>query len=651
MNRFLLVLFLVLAFGFTTVQAQNFSTHQVKNGETVEGIAKRYFVTTSDIYKLNPDAKKALKPNTVLIIPISKANRPKVTVDKQLIGFTEHKTKRKETLYSLAKKYKISEDDIKKHNKFLYANPLKKGDKLQIPQFKITETVEEVATTKTYTVKPKEGKWRIAYKFGVTVDELETLNPNMPAVLNEGAVINVPNLEAKEQKQFDDKYSYYKVLPKEGFYRLKLKLGLEQGDIEALNPGLKETGLKSGMILKIPHTTNVATANSNELGGAMQEGEARDLSRSISNLDTKHIAVMLPFRMHRVDFDSVSDIKSSLKRDPYLDVSLDFHSGVLMALDSLKTLGVSLKVDVYDTRYEVSEVSRILRENNFENVDAVIGPLTPASFNKVALELKPYNVPVISPIGTNLKLHDNVFQSRPSNDLLKDKVVNFVKSDSTASNIIIIADTKNITIANSLKREFNAAKIVYSRKNKDGKDEFFVTKEDIEGALKPGKNMVFLETQNEGYASNVTSVLASLNNKVNPEKVDAKATEIVLLTTNINSAFEGDQINNSHLSSLQFHFAAASKEYSENDNNSFVKAYEKQYNITPNKRAVKGFDLTMDVVLRLVSSTDLYASVISAPLTEYVENKFAYKKKIFGGYYNDSVYLVKYDDLTIVEVK
>ena len=59
----------------------------------------------------------------------------------------------------------------------------------------------------------------------------------------------------------------------------------------------------------------------------------------------------------------------------------------------------------------------------------------------------------------------------------------------------------------------------------------------------------------------------------------------------------------------------------------------------------------MDVVLRLVSSENLYISVNNAPLTEYIENKFGYKKKLYGGYYNDTVYLVKHQDLTIVEVK
>ena len=53
---------LILLFSFNTANAQNFSTHQVKKGETIEAIAERYFVTPSEIYALNPDSKKELKP-------------------------------------------------------------------------------------------------------------------------------------------------------------------------------------------------------------------------------------------------------------------------------------------------------------------------------------------------------------------------------------------------------------------------------------------------------------------------------------------------------------------------------------------------------------------------------------------------------------
>jgi hypothetical protein len=38
-------------------------------------------------------------------------------------------------------------------------------------------------------------------------------------------------------------------------------------------------------------------------------------------------------------------------------------------------------------------------------------------------------------------------------------------------------------------------------------------------------------------------------------------------------------------------------------------------------------------------------------LLQSIENKFAYKKRLLGGYYNDATYIVKYKDLEIVEVK
>ena len=126
------------------------------------------------------------------------------------------------------------------------------------------------------------------------------------------------------------------------FYRLKLKLGLEEEDIEALNPGLKESGLKSGMVLKIPYN--------NKITESTVESSIDDLTSNIIDFETKRIAIMLPFRLDRVNADSVYDTKKQIKNDVFLSTSLDFHSGVLMAVDSLKRLGISLRVDVYDTK-------------------------------------------------------------------------------------------------------------------------------------------------------------------------------------------------------------------------------------------------------------------------------------------------------------
>ena len=632
-----LLLVLLLAFASWTVNAQKYRTHKVKSGETLEQIASRYMVTPYDIYTLNPDAKKELRVGSVLIIPESKVDTAeKATIVKELSGFEEHKVKRRETLFSLSKKYNVEEADIKKHNPHLYSEDLKKGETIKIPLYRKVIKIEKPETlTVPYTVLPKEGKWRVAYKFGITVNELESLNPNMGDVLQEGQIIQVPNKEKQELKELDEKYSYYTVLPKEGFYRLKLKLGLEQDQLEALNPELKDGGLKEGMVLKIPYDAKQQTLEEEIIPITLE-------NRVFSNNTTKHLVVMLPFRLNRVVMDSIEDTKKQVLNDRYLSSSLDFHSGILVALDSLKELGISLKVDVYDTRDEKSYINTLLRTKDFTAVDAVIGPLLNDNFKQVASELRDQDIPVISPLGKSIQLYSNVFQSRPNDEVLRDKLVDYVKIKKDSAHIIVISDSKNASVRDMLKREFPTASLINSRKNKSGEDLNYVTIADLEAALRPGKNMVFLETESAGFVSNVTSIL---NSKINEE------TQIVLMTTNMNDAFRDDAVSNHDLSNLQFHFATIARYNITENSNGFVERYVRKYGDTPSKIAVRGFDLTMDVVLRLVTSESLYTSVKDNELTEYVENKFCYKKELFGGYYNDSVYLVRYENLRIVEVQ
>lgn len=635
-----------MVFSCASSKAQNYKTHKVQAGETLDQIAKQYNVSKSSILALNPDARKELKISSVLIIPkqgvVIKEPETTSKETKTLLGFKTHKVKRKETLYSLSKEYGITQEDIKKHNPELYANNLRKGDQIKIPEYKI---VKEVMVTKspltTYTVQPKEGKWRIAYKYGITVQELEDLNPDMKDVLQPGDVVNVPNKEAETIKEVDEKYSYYTVLPKEGFYRIKLKTGLSQEALEQLNPELADTGLKEGMVLKIPYkseNSNIEGVVSNITTNA---GKV-DLTKSTINSEPKRIAIMLPFGLNKVNTDSIYDTKKQIAEDRFLGVSLDFYTGVKVALDSLKDLGVNLKVDVFDTQNRESEIASILRENDFSETNAVIGPLMPKLFDNVASRLKNDNVPIISPLTKTVDLKDNVFQSRPSEDLLESAVINHFKKDSTA-HIIIISDRKHKTVSDKLKREFTRASILSSRtERKTEKDAYYVLDLDIVNVLKPGKNVVFLETDNPGFVSNVSSLL---NSKI------VTGTDIILTTTKMDKkAFEDEEVRNTHLSNLNFTYADIKKPYSEEENNCFVNRYKNNYHELPNSYAVRGFDITMDVVLRLVTSEDLYLSANLSPLTTYVENKFSYKKKLFGGYYNDAVYLVKYSDLKIVEV-
>lgn len=626
----------VILIAFTiSLSAQNYIEHKVKAGETIESIAKKYLVTPFDILALNPDAKSNFQPNTILIIPNSKVKNEEIEEEsRELIGYKTHKVKRKETLYGISKKYSVTEEEIKKANRQLYSENLKKGDRIRIPKFKTFVSKQSYKNTlRKYKVQPKEGKWRVAYKFGITVAELEALNPNMKPILQPGDELNVPNIEDKEEKAIETQYNYYEVLPKEGFYRLKVKTGLTQEELESLNPELKEGGLKEGMVLKIPDSIHTA-ANLSDI-------ETTKLGSNLKNFRTKKLALMLPYRLNRIDTDSVEEAKSMIKNNKLLSIVLDFHIGVRMALDSAKQLGISTDLKVLDTRYQPSTTSKLLADNDFSDYDAVIGPMEEKSFDRVATALRRDRVPVIAALNKPKEVYANVFQTIPDDKLLEKAMIDFVKKDSLKTKVVVIADQAHRSESEMIKKEFPSAGLIYSQKNKkSGKDDHYIYPVQLENVFPIGKTIVFLETDNDAFASSVISMLNGLM---------VEKTEIVLVTLNKGKAFEGKDIDNNNLSNLKFHYPSVHKTFDENNSNGFVEAYRKEYGVSPSKYVARGFDITLDVLLRLATEDNLYEASSDVIETEYIENKFRYNKSLYGGYTNEAVYIVKFDDLRIVE--
>ncbi|WP_418636147.1 LysM peptidoglycan-binding domain-containing protein [Winogradskyella sp.] len=635
MKNILTIILIAFTFGLT---AQNYIEHTVKTGETIESISKKYLVTPFDIYALNPDAKRKFQPNTILIIPNSKIkNEPIVGESRELIDYKNHKVKRKETLYGLAQKYNVSEDEIKKANRFLYSENLKKGDKIRIPRYRTVVSKQTLTNTvKKYTVLPKEGKWRIAYKFGITVAELEALNPFMNETIQPGDELNVPNIEDKEEKTVEASFGFYEVLPKETFYSLKGKLNLTQEQLEQLNPELKTTGLKAGMVLKVPADVDTT--------GRMATVGKTNLKTSLINFKTKKIALMMPYQLHRIDVDSVEEVKDQIKNSRRLSAVLDFHVGVLMALDSAKQLGISTDLKVLDTRYNIAATRKLLDENDFSDYDAVIGPMEETSFNRVAMALKANHVPVIAAMNKPKEVYSNVFQTIPDDKLLRKAMIDFVKADSLKTKVVIISDQAHKVGSQALQNEFPNSKLILSRMDKKNKtkDAHYIYPADIQNVFSAGKTYVFLQTNNNSFISSVISLLNGLV---------VNKTEIVLVTTDKNKAFEGKDIDNISLSKLKFHYPSIHKDFDETKSNGFVKAYRKAYGVSPSKYAARGFDITLDLLMRLASAENLYIASKDTIETEYIENKFRYNKVLFGGYVNQAVYVVKFDDLRIVEAK
>ena len=635
-----ILLFLCVLTGFSLwAQPKQHNSYTVKEGDTLESIAKVFRVSPSDIKSLNPTLEKGLQKGMLLIIPgdeISYFNK------KQPTGFEKYTVKDNETLYGLAQRFHITQDDLRRYNMILYKKELRKGQEITIPLYR--DAPKEISKGKEgltkYIVKPGEGLWRIAQNYGVTQETLERLNPNLPNPLKEGMEIWVPAGKSGVPEVTTDKaLVLYQVEKGEGFMSLERKFGLSQKELEKLNPELKD-GIKLEAQIWIPKNNfldYVAT-----LGGASQTdvatGNATDANPKIKSgmnpSNIKTVSFVLPFRVNGIQAGNIADIKIKLQKEKITAIASDFYSGALMALDSLQKMGFSLTVNVYDSNGNAQGVKAISSSEGLKNSQVIIGPFSPSAFNALSETIISDNIAILAPLSNrNIELRPNVFQTVPTIEVQQNSMISFINQKYPDANIVLLSDAKSKDMNEKLLSSFSQAKNV---DNIQG----------IQSALnKEATNIVFVSSDDVVFLSDAIRILyniAGINGK-------NKNYNIIMATLDKGDAYDHNSISNSQLSALKFTYPAANRYAGES--NPFIKKYLKTYKISPSKYAFRGFDLTMDAVLR-TSLVGNFIKEANIGETSYQENKFQYVKNAAkgGGYENRAVYILRYEDLQISEI-
>ncbi|MGJ8715500.1 MAG: PBP1 and LysM peptidoglycan-binding domain-containing protein [Maribacter stanieri] len=708
-----------------TAMAQKFNTHEVKRGETLESISKLYGVSTASILQYNKEIKSGqdLRANTILVVPGAKiAAKPSNSTsglgknviqdsfaDREPIGFTEHRVKKRETIFGISQMYNITEDELKKYNPTLYASPLQKKMDLRIPKYSAPK-LEEVGINEDnfekYIVAPKETRWSIAHKYGITIDSMLVLNPGLsksnnylsegyellmpkiagstvknqvtqlytsytvPAKMNfyrlekefgvksdeivrlnpeitergglkEGMVIRIPEQKVEAGVINTDNYIFYEVKPKQNEFRLTRKFGMTWAELVQLNPDLKD-GLKAGMVLKLPK----------DKVGDFEVRNALVLDK-VNLLDSINVAVvpkvlfLLPFRLDKLDLNNKEETEKIIDNRNSLKYSLGLYSGALIAIDSMKSLGVSIDVKTFDNQLDLVKTKQILQGEQLGSYSAVFGPLDMASLKETAVQASKFNVPVVAPVPAKSDISlDNVFFSYTDEEVLWKHMLDYVETNHKDETLLIIADEDNKKEKDAILKRFPTAKVVVV---KEEEKNIGINRDKLQTLLSDDvANWVFVESDNYKLISSVVSILNSFNNTAFDPVLGKDKVNVRMFTTDMNSAFENDVISNTHLSNLKFTYPSVNRQVS---NNSFVERYRTRFGDDPDKYAVRGFDLTYDMLLKLAYKNNLVDVSRIIGETEYSGNKFNYERKGVSGYYNQSSYIMMMDDLRIKTIE
>lgn len=229
--------------------------------QTIYGITKQYRISETDLRKLNPELDSHMKIGDEITLPLDSIKKyggeqaqatvttrtdvkpvEKITaVDTSDVPAENnilYVVQAKDNYYRISKQFNVTKEELFALNPGLEEKGLKPGESIKIKKSN-TSVSEPVANTKatidsgnekptanssntstssadeyaTYTVVQGDTVFSIVNKFGVTIDELIALNPELSNGLKTGMVLKIKKLDPAYIKKNGDALSVVLMLP------------------------------------------------------------------------------------------------------------------------------------------------------------------------------------------------------------------------------------------------------------------------------------------------------------------------------------------------------------------------------------------------------------------------------------------------------
>ncbi len=378
----------------TIVNGKVYYIHTILKGQTLYSISRAYEVSQDEIIRDNPGIDPAaLKEGQVLRIPEAGSSQ-NIAYPQNKEDFVDHKVKRGQTVYSLAKKYDVEEDIIYRYNPWARAG-IKPGQTIWIP-------------------KPK--KVQIS-----TVDEISG-------------------------------FRYHTVKEQETLYSISVIYGLSVSDIIDNNDFLRD-GLKAGQVLKIP----AAPERSRELVKADSAPAEIPCIPTSDDQAIYNVALLLPFFSQYLNEEFGTPNDTVAEEGTYVPSQrqqglrgksfAEFYEGFLLAVDSMKNMGFSVNLHVFDTERDTMKIKRIVRDLSLIQPDLIIGPVYGEDVRIAGRLAKFKDINLVSPLSTRGSLvghNSRIIQVIPSKEAEYRGLANYL-STINKGRLVVLQGTDSIS--------------------------------------------------------------------------------------------------------------------------------------------------------------------------------------------------------------
>ena len=241
------------------------NVYTVKSGDSLWSIAKKFNTTVDDLKKANNLTSNSLSIGQKLVIPGK----------KESTSNNVYTVQKGDSLYSIARKYNVDVNALKQANN-LSSNLLSIGQVLIIP----IGTEDYIL----YKVVSGDSLYSIAKKYGITMQEIMDFNNLGSTILTVGQVLKIP--VAYEEEIPSTSEVTYTVKSGDNLYSIARKYNVTVSDLMNYN-NLTSNLLSIGQVIRIPSNTSSSTTYTVKNGDTLYS-IARKYNTSVDSIKTKN---------------------------------------------------------------------------------------------------------------------------------------------------------------------------------------------------------------------------------------------------------------------------------------------------------------------------------------------------------------------------
>jgi hypothetical protein len=330
--------------------------------------------------------------------------------------------------------------------------------------------------------------------------------------------------------------------------------------------------------------------------------------------DTLQVAMILPLYAEQ----QLDTLTTSPRINKVSRIARQFYRGSRMALDSLESCGMHIRLKVFDSRNDSFRIKAIREKLKRDSTDLILGPFFSEHVRRLSSFAKRTRTNLVSPLANVpqcLKNNPYYIAMEPGKDVIARQIADLVHRKFQSANFYVVRKyaKRERQIANRMDSLVDTSEVA-SYQQIPLKENQYNNAQVFRDTLSPRRNVIFIPSTDEAFSTAAISGIQGADTIVRIDSIygqgDTAKTEYLINETvtiiGLQDWLDYGSLDGTIMEQFRIHFLSDYYvNYSKLSTADFVRRYRRTNHTEPSEYAIKGYDFTL-MLGKLISQYGIY---------------------------------------------